>query len=231
MLGKAEKSAKEEMTPAEKENVGENYREDSLRTAQARAWKALEATAAQLKPGDTEKDALAILKSVLKTEGVEKIWHPPQIRFGPNTIQPFGKPGVSDVRLRENDLFFLDIGPVFEGHEGDVGTTFTIGDDPRFKKIASDAKAVFNDVRDEWARTGKNGEALYAFAAQRAEEKGWKLSLNGASGHRVSDFPHAIHYRGKLKTFAATPTANRWILEIHLVDPDGQFGAFHEDLL
>lgn len=214
-----------------KENVGSNFREDSLRSAQEQAWKAVRETASKLKPGDSEKDAAAVLKAVLKEHGVEKIWHPPQIRFGPNTVQPFGKKGLEDVVLQTNDVFFLDIGPVFFGHEGDVGTTFVLGNNPDHHRIVKDAKTVFDEVKAEWERTGLSGEALYIFAAKRAQEKGWNLSLEGASGHRVSDFPHAIHYRGKLKTFEGQPTPNRWILEIHLQEPGGKFGAFHEDLL
>lgn len=222
---------KEKISSAKKETVGSVFKEDSLQVAQKKAWAALTQTASRLQPGHTEKDALVFLKESLKAEGVEKIWHPPQIRFGENTVKPFGERGTPGVTLKENDLFFLDIGPVFDGHEGDVGTTYTVGNDPQMSKIANDAKIVFEEVRNEWEATGKSGSALYEFASQIAREKGWILSLNGASGHRVSDFPHAIHYRGKLKTFESTPTANRWILEIHLLDPAGRFGAFHEDLL
>lgn len=222
---------KAKLNSSQKESVGSAFKEDSLQIAQEKAWRALANTAARIQPGHTEKEALAFLKESLKTEGVEKIWHPPQIRFGENTVKPFGERGAPGVTLKENDLFFLDIGPVFEGHEGDVGTTYTIGNDAQMLKIAADAKAVFEEVRHEWKASGKSGHALYEFASRCAREKGWILSFDGASGHRVSDFPHAIHYRGKLKTFDGTPTANRWILEVHLLDPAGRFGAFHEDLL
>jgi Xaa-Pro aminopeptidase len=219
------------MKESVKEAVGPKFRIDSLRVAQDRAWKSLKETADRLKPGDSEKDAARILKEVLKENGVEKIWHPPQIRFGENTTLPFGKTGKKDIVLQKDDLFFLDIGPVFEGHEGDVGDTFVLGNNPSHQKIASDAKLVFEETKQEWQRSGKSGEELYDFAQASAQAKGWVLSLSGASGHRVSDFPHAIHYRGKLKTLDATPSSDRWILEIHILDPAKRFGAFFEDLL
>ena len=50
-------------------------------------------------------------------------------------------------------------------------------------------------------------------------------------GHRVSDFPHAAIYTGSLAEFEASPSAMRWILEIHVRDPKGRFGAFFEDML
>ncbi len=50
-------------------------------------------------------------------------------------------------------------------------------------------------------------------------------------GHRVSDFPHAAIHTGSLADFDASPSAMRWILEIHIRDPKGAFGAFFEDML
>ena len=213
------------------ENVGERFSETELLQAQARAWKALDETAARIKPGHSEKDAAGFLKIALKENGCEKIWHPPQIRFGSNTTKPFGEKSAPGVVLAEDDLFFLDIGPVFFGHEGDVGRTYTIGKNPIFTKIANDAREVFEATQNEWRATGLSGQALYNFAVRDAESRGWKLGFGGASGHRVSDFPHAVHYRGKLRTQKHRPVANRWILEIHLHDPAGRFGAFFEDLL
>jgi methionyl aminopeptidase len=170
------------------------------------------------------------LKTALARNGVEKIWHPPQIRFGPNTVKPFGEKAEL-ATLKENDLFFLDIGPVFHGHEGDVGRTYTVGTNPDFQRIAADSEIVFNLTQAKWAEERLSGQLLYDYAKRTAADRGWVLGFGGASGHRVSDFPHAVHYRGKLKTQAYKPSANRWILEIHLHDPEGRFGAFFEDLL
>lgn len=212
------------------EAVGPNFLETSLREAQTKAWHTLNETAARLHPGHTEKDALAILKEVSARNGVEKIWHPPQIRFGKNTTRAFGEKG-DDVILAEDDLFFLDIGPVFGGHEGDVGRTYTVGSNPAYARIARDTEEVFKLTREKWAQDRLTGQLLYDYATQEASERGWVLGLGGASGHRISDFPHAVHYRGKLRTQEQSPSANRWILEIHLHDPEGRFGAFYEDLL
>lgn len=212
-----------------RENVGSDFSENQLRAAQVRAWEVIDEVAAQIRPGMTEKEALAILKEAYSDS--EKIWHPPQIRFGQNTTKAFGQPGEPNVVLQENDLYFLDIGPVYHGYESDVGRTIVVGNDPEMKRLADDAKVVFDLVRDHWKETGKSGLALYEFAQQKASDRGWKLSLEGASGHRISDFPHAVHFRGKLRTFDKTPTANRWILEIHLFHPTKQLGAFFEDIL
>jgi len=51
------------------------------------------------------------------------------------------------------------------------------------------------------------------------------------TGHRVSDFPHAIYRAGDLGDFANTPGKGLWILEIQIAHPERPFGAFYEDLL
>jgi methionyl aminopeptidase len=71
---------------------------------------------------------------------------------------------------------------------------------------------------------------LYAFADETARAMGWELNFD-LPGHRVSDFPHATIYTGSLADLEATPSAMRWILEIHLRDPQNRFGAFFEDML
>ena len=43
------------------------------------------------------------------------------------------EPGVV---LGEHDIFFLDIGPVYGGTEGDAGDTFVFGDDAEHHKAA-----------------------------------------------------------------------------------------------
>jgi methionyl aminopeptidase len=213
------------------EQVGENFIEESLLSAQKKAWAAIQEVAAAIKPGDTEAEALVLLKESVKRLEYQKMWHPPQIRFGVNTTKPYGKPSEPNVVLQENDLFFLDIGPLFHGYEGDAGKTFVVGHDSEMARLASDAEKVFHQVKDHWLFTGKSGGELYDFAETAAMALGWKLSLNGASGHRVSEFPHALHHKGKLKQFAKKPTANRWILEIHLISENLARGAFFEDIL
>jgi len=59
---------------------------------------------------------------------------------------------------------------------------------------------------------------------------GWQLNFD-LPGHRLSDFPHAAIHTGSLADFERSPLPLRWILEIHLRDPQGRFGAFFEDML
>lgn len=163
--------------------------------------------------------------------GAPKSWHPPQIRFGENTLLPFGQKGIENPVLKENDIYFLDIGPIFDGHEGDVGRPFFVGNNPEMARCCSDAALIWEAVRNHWLNTNANGKELYQFARNCAQNHGWQLSLDEANGHRISDFPHAARMRGTIEGFEQKPSANRWILEIQIKHPTKPFGAFYEDLL
>ena len=49
------------------------------------------------------------------------------MRFGSNTTKNFDDPSEPGVVLGENDIFFIDIGPIFDGCEGDAGDTVAVG--------------------------------------------------------------------------------------------------------
>ncbi|KAG0928879.1 hypothetical protein G6F31_017554 [Rhizopus arrhizus] len=137
------------------------------------------------------------------------------------------EPGVV---LGEHDIFFLDIAPRLDAWEGDGGKSFTVGGNADQARCARDAEALFHDVRGVWRRDGLTGQELYAYADRQARALGWELNFD-LPGHRVSDFPHAAIQTGSLADLATSPSEMRWILEIHLRDPAGRFGAFFEDML
>jgi Xaa-Pro aminopeptidase len=201
------------------------------KAAQDRAWAVLHKAAAMIEPGMNDVDGKAIVDQLIMESGAERMWHASQVRFGPNSMLPFGVAPSAPHVLSANDMFFLDIGPCYDGHEGDVGSGFVIGHAPEFESLIADSKAVFEAVKNQWLTTGANGPELYEFAEASAATRGRTLALEGASGHRIGAFPHRIHHCGKLKDFGQTPSPDHWILEIHLVDKALKVGAFYEDML
>ncbi|WP_281686580.1 M24 family metallopeptidase [Pseudomonas citronellolis] len=213
-----------------KEAVGANYAPELMKYAQARTWEAVDAIAAAIRPGMSESEATAIGKQVLAELGMERIWHPLLIRFGANTLKTFKQRSDGDPVLGEHDIFFIDMGVVWRGHEGDAGATFVVGDDPEMASCAAAARELFQRVEAHWRDTRCSGVALYDFAHAQAEALGWKLNLD-IKGHRVSDFPHAIYRAGDLGDYAEHPNGGLWILEIQIAHPHKPYGAFYEDLL
>lgn len=162
--------------------------------------------------------------------GKDRIWHPVLIRFGENTLKTFKQRSEGDLRLRERDIFFTDLGVVWNGHDGVAGASFVVGDDAEMRACANAAKTVFDEVEHDWRATGAGGKALYEYAEQRATALGWRLNLD-IKGHRVSDFPHAIYKAANLGDFDSSPNPGLWIIEIRLAHPTQPFGAFYEVLL
>ncbi|MBB1614430.1 (Fe-S)-binding protein [Pseudomonas sp. UMC65] len=218
------------MIATSKEAVGLAYSLEGMLHAKRMTWEAIGQIARQVKPGMQESAAREMGLQVLREMGMERIWHPLLIRFGANTLKTFKQRSDGDPLLQENDLFFIDLGVVWDRHEGDCGATFVVGDDAEMHACAAAAKSLFDQVHDHWQSHQVAGPELYRYAQEQARARGWVLNLD-IKGHRVSDFPHAIYRAGDLGDFAACPQVGLWILEIQIAHPTRPFGAFYEDLL
>ncbi|WP_431514076.1 M24 family metallopeptidase [Variovorax sp. DAIF25] len=194
----------------------------ALRRARSLSQRAVRQIAAGIRPGMTHAQATALAAATLQALEMERNWHPVAIRFGEDTLKTARDASDPARVLGEQDIFFIDIGPVWEGHEGDAGETFVVGGDPQMEDCARTVRAIWHEVSSRLCTEGLDGEALYAYATQRAQARGWRLNL-GLHGHRVGDFPPAIPAAGR--------GPGLWVLEIQIAHPTRPFGAFHKDLL
>jgi len=217
------------MNTIHQEAVGDRFDRQHMLHARERSWAALHGIRERMRPGISEDEAKAEAAEVFAALGMERLWHPVIIRIGSNTTKTY-RERSEPVRLGENDIYFIDLGLVFEGHESDVGDTFVIGQAPEQQACADAARELFRITAEAWHREGLSGEALYAFAEQQAQAMGWRLN-HEIKGHRVSDFPHAVHKAGDLGEYGERPADGLWILEIQIAHPTEAYGAFYEDLL
>jgi hypothetical protein len=217
-------------TTSSREAVGARFAPAAMLQARARSFEAVDRIGAAIRPGTTESEATALAQGILVDMGMERHWHPLLVRFGAGTLLKFNEASDPARVLGEHDIFFVDIGPVWAGHEGDAGDTFVVGDDAEMQACAAAARTLWHEVAARWRDDGLTGPALYAHAAERAQAMGWRFN-HDIQGHRVSDFPHAIYKAGRLGDFAERPSSGLWILEIQIAHPTRPFGAFHEDLL
>jgi hypothetical protein len=95
------------------ENTGAAFSHEALMAARRNTTQAIALIAAAVKPGMLEEEARAMAKETLERLGSHKGWHKILIRFGPNTVKNFEDPSEPAVRLGANDLFFVDIGPIW----------------------------------------------------------------------------------------------------------------------
>jgi Xaa-Pro aminopeptidase len=218
------------MTTPSREAVGQRFDPALMQRAREKTWAALHGIRERMRPGISEDEAKAAAMEVFRGLGYERLWHPVLIRIGANTTKTYRQRSDPNVRLGENDSYFIDLGLVFDGHEGDVGDTFVVGHAPQRQACADAARALFGEVAAAWRAQGLSGQALYAFAGERAQAMGWRFN-HAIKGHRVSDFPHSIHKGGDLGDLEALPSSGLWILEIQIEHPTEPFGAFYEDLL
>lgn len=215
---------------AQQEAVGSRFSLAKMRHARDKTFEAVQLIAAQIRPGMDEQQAKDLARATLARMGMERIWHGIIIRFGHSTLKTFKQKMDPDNVLGEHDIFFIDLGVVWDGHEGDAGATFVVGQDGDMHACAAAARTLWQRVSEKWQRDGCAGSALYDYAAEQAAAMGWKLNLD-IKGHRVCDFPHAIYQAGSLGDFAACPDTGVWILEIQIRHPTLPYGAFYEDLL
>jgi methionyl aminopeptidase len=218
------------MSITEIEGVGTNYDFEAQMKVRALTRQAVHAIARQIKVGMPEEECRASAREILSSMGMRRGWHHIITRVGSNTTKDFMEQSERGVVLGENDIFFVDIGPIHGETEGDAGDTFVVGDDPEHHKARTDVRAIWEEVRSVWFETGATGHELYEFAKQSTQSRGWKLNMD-LSGHRLSDFPHSAHYDGPLAEVEFRPNANLWVLEIAIAHPERNFGAFYEDLL
>lgn len=206
------------------EATGANFSLQKFLYAREKAWSALHEIAAQFIEGMHESEAQEIIKNSFRKD--KPFWHPLKVRFGANTICSFKDVSFSNEPLRYGSPFFLDLGPIYDDHEADVGQSFILGD-PSF---SNPAETVFKACEEQWLISELTGKDLYEVAKEKAEELGFSLNPKMA-GHRLSDFPHSLISKEKLSSLSFSPKAQLWVLEIHLINKEEDRGYFYEDLL
>jgi Xaa-Pro aminopeptidase len=212
------------------ERVSVRHRHAAMLEARRRARAAVLGVARRVVPGMSEAEGLELTRRMLRAHGLERDWVEPCLRFGVNTLKRDGEPSEPGVILGADDLWFVDVGPLWQDHESDYAETFVVGGDPERHRLVRDVRAVFDLASRHWRATRATGVELYRFAAETAQSLGWQLDP-GVAGHRVGAYPHAQYHDGSLADAAFTPSAGLWMLEIQLRRPDLPYSAFFEDLL
>ncbi len=155
-----------------------------------------------VQPGRTEREVEQdIYALALQQFGVEKHWHKRIVRAGANTLTiAADNPPVRDIE--PNDIVYLDLGPVFEDWEADLGRTYVLGNHPGAPLVEA-LPVVFDRVQAHYrASPDITGAELYTFAQKAAADAGWVFG-GKIAGHLVSEFAHA-HIPGD-KDFVSIP--------------------------
>jgi Xaa-Pro dipeptidase len=177
-----------------------------------------------------------------KMFGISTYWHKRIVRAGSNTLKPYDE-NPPDLTLAEDDILFLDLGPVFEAWEADFGRTFVLGSDPLKLKLRDDiAKAFAQGKQYFHSHPDITADELYRYALKMARDYGWEYG-GTIAGHLIGQFPHERIPNDKISLYVhpdnpmkmrgqdAEGQQRHWILEIHFVDRAEKIGGFYEELL
>jgi Metallopeptidase family M24 len=174
--------------------------------------------------------------------GVEKYWHKRIVRAGINTLQPYdGNP--PNLVLREDEILFLDFGPIFEDWEADFGRTYVIGHDPAKHQLRHAIEQAWHEAKDWFQQqTALTGAEFWHYLNDLALRYGYTYG-GQLGGHLIGHFPHErlepknyglyVHPENPNDMFLPDANGNKrhWILEIHFVDREKEIGGFFEQLL
>jgi|SRR6185437_8900324 len=222
-----------------------NEMAQSLREAQrkAEALFAEVAGSGMIRGGKLESELSTEIHALAKSRfGLRRHWHKRLVRSGENTLLTYYDEAL-DRRMQDDDIVYLDFGPVFEAWEADFGRTYAIGADPLKHKLVDDIAAAFRRGKDLYQNTPTlTTGALYDYVAGLAAPAGWEFGAPTA-GHLIGHFPHErmvsdpsrFSIRSGNDLPLREPDENgrlrHWILEIHFVDRARKIGGFFEELL
>ena len=193
--------------------------------------------------GKYEKDLnREIFNLAYEMYGIKKYWHKRIVRAGVNTLKPYNET-PENLMIQNDDILFIDFGPIFDEWEADFGRTYVLGDDQNKHKLKMDISSAWYDCK-RYYDLNKNltGAELYDYALLTAKKYGWEFG-GEIAGHLIGHFPHEklekedktnyIHPDNKVMLSEKDRSGNSrdWILEIHFIDRDLKIGGFFEQLM
>ena len=196
-----------------------------------------------IKPGKFENELnTEIFNLAYDLYGIKKYWHKRIVRAGKNTLKPY-KENPSNLMITDDDIIFIDFGPIFDEWEADFGRTYVLGNDKNKLKLKDDISIAWDECRDFFiSKKNLTGAELYDYAVLSAKKYGWEFG-GEIAGHLIGHFPHEklknedkrnyIHPKNNVNMSSLDKSGNHrdWILEIHFIDRDKEIGGFFEQLL
>lgn len=173
--------------------------------------------------------------------GIKKYWHKRIVRAGENTLHPYDE-NPPDLMVKDDDIVFLDFGPILEEWEADYGRTYVVGNDRCKTRLKDDSERLWYVAQEYLLQNPQTtGAQLYNYCVELAQDAGWEYG-GPIAGHLIGHFPHEqldgeektnyIHPENHIPMNDLDSDGNQrhWIIEIHLVDRKKKIGAFFEQL-
>lgn len=188
--------------------------------------------------GVSEKElSQEILLLAQEEFNIKRFWHKRIVRAGENTLCPYDENPPNRI-VQEDDILFIDLGPILEEWETDLGRTFVVGENQTKQLLCQDTEKLWHEVNDYFHRNIPiRSSDLFSYVQRRAVEMGWEFG-GEIAGHLIGRFPHEKISEDEFGNYihpenhAIIDThQQQWILEIHLVDRKRKIGGFFEQLM
>lgn len=194
--------------------------------------------------GKSEEQLCAeVCDLALQKFGIEKHWHKKIVRSGKNTLAKYPDNPPNRI-IEKDDILFVDLGPIVENYEADIGRTYVLGNDPLKLKLKADVERAWYEIQ-KWCQqqTVLKASDIFQYAVKEAERSGWEFG-GDIAGHIVGKYPHEqpadpssleldIHPDNHDDIFLLDADGNKrhWILELQFVDKKNAIGGYFEQLL
>ena len=176
---------------------------EGFRAAQRLAFACANAIHADLRPGVTEREVAAAIKTWLTNHGVSDHLHQPFVWFGPRTALR-GLAGLKSLRgfnpaffpsnkkLTVGMPFILDCAPVLDGYPADIGYTGVLGENKILDQLMDDLAAhrelIITLIR-EHRLMAEVSQAVDALCARQGVEPRHHAYPFSVLAHRVEKLP------------------------------------------
>jgi Xaa-Pro aminopeptidase len=195
-------------------------------------------------PGKSEAQlAQEVSNLAFEKFGIKDHWHKKIVRTGVNTLANYGQ-DPSNRFIQEDEILFIDFGPIVDDYEADLGRTYVVGKDPVKLKLKDDVENAWYEIQ-KWfqSQTTLKASDLFQFVVEKTSQYGWTFG-GEIAGHIVGKFPHEqpadpksleldIHPDNHNDMFLLDANGNmrHWILELQFIDKEKQIGGYFEQLL
>ena len=216
--------------------------------AQELARRAMEQTAAEIRPGMTEAEVAALAEAKMSALGSEGWWYH---NVGALVLAGRGRCKLSvsgrdyrpseDVILQENDLVSLDFSPIVNGCWGDYARTIYIEEGRAKLEPEAPVSAEFSEGYEmelklhrelmDWVRPETTYEEVSEHMNQILREAGFEnMDFHGNLGHSIESAPGDRIYleKGNQETLGGHGTP--FTFEPHIAKVGGDWGFKREQI-
>ncbi|MDQ3180392.1 MAG: M24 family metallopeptidase [Acidobacteriota bacterium] len=178
---------------------------DKFREFQGRSFVVLEATAENIRPGMTEREAARRLRKVFHEDGVHTYFHVPVALFGSRTAYPgdFGKfEALATERiLLPGETVILDAAPIYDGYTVDTSYAFTLEPNETFRRLDGKLPEL-RDLILNLTRTRCSMQKICWTVDDKIKEWGMenchRKHIAAVMGHRVNKTSSAFMRRARI---------------------------------